>query len=44
MQLENAGLTEAEVEADLSTLEYQTLSAEAALVNGETPVISTDPA
>nr|XP_040025108.1 uncharacterized protein LOC120813023 [Gasterosteus aculeatus aculeatus] len=40
LQLENAGLTEAEVEADLSTLEYQTLSAEAALVNGETPVIN----
>lgn len=34
-QLENVGLAEAVAEADPSTLEYQTLTAEAPIVNGE---------
>ncbi|XP_044032930.1 uncharacterized protein LOC122866833 isoform X2 [Siniperca chuatsi] len=35
LQLEKMGLTEAVAEADPSTLEYQTLTAEAPIVNGE---------
>lgn len=35
MQLEKMGLAEAVVEADPSTLEYQTLTSEAPIVNGE---------
>lgn len=34
-QLENVGLVEAVAEADPSTLEYQTLTVEAPIVNGE---------
>lgn len=34
-ELENMGLVEAVMEAGPSTLEYQTLSAEASVVNGE---------